>query len=165
MFGVGDEKSSSSTEIEYNEEGRCSKENANNIKNTQVEENCLADDLFGKNQASPSDCEKKMSEEKCKGDGETPRFKRKLSYVSSSQPICKNDLESSITSQDIEILTSIRSGSELRKSSSSTEIKLNEEGLYSKENADNIKNKQVEENCLADLSGKNQASSSDCDVK
>ena len=79
-------KSSSSTEIEYNEEGRCSKENANNIKNTQVEENCLADDLFGKNQASPSDCEKKMSEEKCKGDGETPRFK-KLSYVSSSQPI------------------------------------------------------------------------------
>ena len=78
------------------EEGRYSKENADNIKNKQVEENCLAD-LSGKNQASSSDCEKKMSEENNKGDGETQRFKRKFSCVSSSQPICKNDMESSNT--------------------------------------------------------------------
>ena len=67
------------------EEGRYSKENADNIKNKQVEENCLAD-LSGKNQASSSDYEKKMSEENNKGDGETQRFKRKF--------ICKNYMES-----------------------------------------------------------------------
>ena len=48
--------------------------------------------LSGNKQAPPSDAETEIaSRSNGKKDGHSPRFKRKVSCISSSQPVCGND--------------------------------------------------------------------------
>lgn len=84
-----------SSQVGVLEENERDKENMNSNTTIQLGEKQGTEAPSGSKEASPSECEKKViSGESKKKDGESIRFKRKLSCVSSSQPVSKKDLKS-----------------------------------------------------------------------
>ena len=113
-----------SSQVGVSEESLREREKVNNINDLGEKRSIGA--LSGNKQALPREGGKKIaSGDKRKKDGQSPRFKRKVSCVSSSQPICGNDFDSGTTTNwKIEYKKQAQSAKRMRLRAERAEKKL-----------------------------------------